>query len=91
MKYEDTTFEQYNQTYAGGIPGKIRIIYLPHSAPATVQKLEPDSKYKASYFDPVTGQSGDLGIIKSDTKGCWEVMHPKNLEHDCVLIIEKLQ
>ncbi|ULQ54129.1 DUF4038 domain-containing protein [Flavihumibacter fluvii] len=53
--------------YAAGIPGEVRIIYMPGhyydwSAPA-IKKLERDIPYQAFLVNPVNGKRYDLGII----------------------------
>ncbi len=53
--------------YAAGIPGKIRVIYIPpkvysHKGPLLMQ-IEEGVTYHAAYYDPVNGQKYDLGAL----------------------------
>jgi hypothetical protein len=53
--------------YAAGIPGKVRMVYIPQHFydwnPPTVKRLEAGADYHAFYFNPVTGRRHDLGIL----------------------------
>jgi hypothetical protein len=57
--------------YATGIPGQVRIIYVPQPRPIRVLNLEPSTNYRAAAFDPQTGKSVDLGHIRPDEKSSW--------------------
>ncbi len=54
--------------YSGGIPGKIRMVYMPRP-PAyqwegfKVYNLEKNIPYKAFFFDPSTGRTFDSGTV----------------------------
>jgi hypothetical protein len=52
-----------------------------------VRDLEPGLSYHASYFDPKTGDIYDLGTIKGDAQGSYQVPKPRILQ-DWVLILE---
>jgi hypothetical protein len=61
--------------YATGIPGQLRIIYIPPgtfteppSAP-TVLNLEPNVRYHAYYWDPSLGIKFDLGAVERPAAG----------------------
>jgi hypothetical protein len=60
-------------SFAAGIPGEVRFIYLPRrniynwSGP-TVKNLEPDVDWHVYYSDPATGRKFDQGTIKSRVK-----------------------
>lgn len=59
--------------YAAGIPGKLRLIYIPprtfSSMPKapTVLKLEKDVRYRAYYWEPSLGIKFDLGTVQRPT------------------------
>lgn len=58
---------KWDLPFAAGIPGEVRVIYIPGhyynwSAP-TVKNLEPDVPYRAFLFDPATGKRYKLGTI----------------------------
>jgi hypothetical protein len=82
---------QHNGPYgpqATGIPGVVRLIYVPQSEPVIVRLLGPRAAYTASYFDPITGTKTALGPIKSDETGSWPCNPPTGNGHDWVLILE---
>jgi hypothetical protein len=71
--------EDYYNYYAAGVSGEFRLVYfykliVPWSAerPRLVQ-LEPDRPYSAWWFDPRTGAEVEVGTIRADTAGAWEV------------------
>jgi len=56
--------------FAAGIPGEVRLIYLPRRnvynwTGPVVKHLERDVPYRAFYFDPVNGKRYDLGTVVS--------------------------
>ena len=79
--------------YAAGIPGELRVIYLPKAlfpapwgAPVTVVGLEPDVRYRATFFDPIEGGTHALSeVTGSDT---WQIPSPPVLQ-DWVLVLER--
>lgn len=81
--------EDYAQGYAAGIPGQVRVLYLPcRWDPYTVKQLEPDTEYHASYFCPGDGSETDLGLIRGDEHGDWQAPQPPVLG-DWVLVLER--
>ncbi len=73
---------------AAGIPGVVRVIYVPRADPVEVRHLGPHSPYDARYFDPVSGMTTGLGEIRSDSDGVWNCPPPAGLDHDWVVILE---
>jgi hypothetical protein len=64
----------FRAPYAAGIPGKARIIYVPHSGlgpanPPTVLNLEPKVRYHAYLWDPSLGIKVDLGVVERPEPG----------------------
>ena len=62
------------ENFAAGIPGQIRVIYIPKRGiykwdGVAVQNLPPGS-YFAFYFDPATGRRFDLGVVTAS--GSWK-------------------
>ncbi|MFO7636322.1 MAG: DUF4038 domain-containing protein [Clostridia bacterium] len=61
--------------YSSGIPGKVRVMFIPFFAGMgwqfTLAGLEPGSLYKAWFFDPLTGDWVDQGTASPDTSGKW--------------------
>src|SRR6478672_10039763 len=54
--------------YSTGIPGKVRIIYVPKSRPVRVSHLEAAAKYRAEAFDPTNGELTDLDAVQPDAQ-----------------------
>jgi hypothetical protein len=88
--------EQYEQPFAAGIPGEVRIIYLYEpiwgqsvgGQGKKVLGIEKDTTYQAFWWDPRTGQEFPLGIVKPDASGAWMIpMEPELF--DWVLVLEK--
>ena len=70
--------EEYNwpiRAFAAGIPGKVRVIYLPlrwyHWDGPLLQALEPSVQYRAAYVEPDTFKRHELGIVEGDAAGEW--------------------
>ncbi len=104
-KYPWSRFETHPEwveegSFAAGIPGEIRIIYLPRrniynwSGP-TVKNLDPSVDWHVYYFDPATGRTFDQGTIKAsakaDDKTAKPVSFKKNVPspQDWVLVLER--
>jgi hypothetical protein len=73
---------------ATGIPGVVRIIYVPESKPITVRNLVRQAPYAASYFDPVTGEQAPAQSVRADAAGLLNYPPPAGASHDWVLILE---
>ena len=76
---------------AVGIPGKLRLLYVPlcWGAP-TVKGIEAGATYRARYFDPCTGEEVDLGAVSPDGQGEWTPPPPPEV-HDWILLMESVQ
>ena len=72
---------------ATGIPGQVRIIYVPDPQAVRVQKLPPNATLEASYFDPIVGIRSSAVRILADEKGVWTGAPPPGCNHDWVLIL----
>jgi hypothetical protein len=85
-KYEWWKFESHPEwtdvkgkgnikAYCAGIPGKLKIVYIPFFAGLswqfTIKGMEPGIKYSAYFFDPLTGDTYDQGTAEADEKGEW--------------------
>jgi hypothetical protein len=60
--------------YAAGIPGELRVIYLPNSwlGSLTVKALETGVRYHAYSLNPSTGEVvNDVGLVDADENGDW--------------------
>lgn len=73
------TAEAYNAPYAAGIPGEVRVIYLPEFpwGPVTLKGLEPGHAYRVSLVNPVTGEETAVGTATGDAGGDWPLQRRK--------------
>ncbi|HXP61357.1 MAG TPA: DUF4038 domain-containing protein [Dongiaceae bacterium] len=76
------------QPQAAGIPGRVRIIYVPENEAVEVRGLDSQAKYAATHFDPVSGAKASLGVIQADHRGVWKCPPPPGQDHDWVLVLE---
>ena len=80
-------------SFAAGISGEIRIIYLPRRniynwKGPTVMKLEADVSYSFFYFDPATGRRFDQGSVKAAASGEYKAPRLPSPQ-DWVLVFER--
>jgi hypothetical protein len=81
--------ENYEQPYAAGIPGKVRVIFIPPAwDPPRVKGLEAGIPYAAYYFNPATGVQRDLGKVEPDIAGTWQAPITPTFA-DWILVLEK--
>jgi len=63
------------RTYAAGIPGECRLIYLPirwyHWDGPLIRHLESGIRYRAAYIEPNNMKRHELGEISGDSEGNW--------------------
>jgi hypothetical protein len=67
--------ENYFMPYAAGIPGELRVIYVPNAwlGSLVVKELEKGVKYHAYTLNPSTGEVvKDIGIVSGDENGEWK-------------------
>ncbi len=70
-----------------GIRDGVRIIYVPQPDSIILRDLETDAVYRASYFDPVSGEESPMKAIAGDKKGRCLCAPPSGTEHDWVLVL----
>ena len=75
---------RWDLPYAAGIPGEVRIIYIPGhyydwTAP-TVKGLERDVPYHAFLFDPARGKRYELGVIVNNGSAKADAQQMKKLK-----------
>ena len=81
--------ENYEHAYAGGIPGEVRVIFIPTAWDAPkVKSLESGVSYRAFYFDPRSGMQHDIGDVAPDSTGTWPAPITPTFA-DWVLVLEK--
>jgi Protein of unknown function (DUF4038) len=92
LKWGEGSYHPKLRTYACGIPGEIRVLYLPlrwyHWDGPIVCQLEPGVKYKVTYIDPATFDKYEQGIAMADAEGRWQGTIVKYL-HDWVVLMER--
>jgi hypothetical protein len=82
--------EDYELPYAAGIPGELRVIFIPLLFdPPKVKSLEAGVAYRAFYFDPSTANQRDLGKVEPDATGTWQAPLTPTFK-DWVLVLEKI-
>lgn len=91
-------FMSYYAPSAAGIPGKVRVIYMPSFTwSLTVKSLEEDLSYHAYLVSPIDGHIVEVGNVTGDANGEWELalgnppwkMMP--IFQDWVLILEAIE
>lgn len=83
--------ENYLAPYAAGIPGEVRVLFLPWFTPAVVVKgIEPATDYRAFLFNPTNGREQDLGAVTPDPNDDWRLpLSAMPLYQDWCLILER--
>lgn len=77
-----------SEPQATGIPGSLRLIYVPEREDIEVRSLRPGAKYAASYFNPVSCAEASLGTIQADASGVWKCHPPLPEDQDWVLVLQ---
>ena len=81
--------KSYTAPYAAGIPGELRIFFIPPMWNQPVLKsLEKDVRYRAFFFNPATGKDVPIGAVTPEESGDWKPpVFP--IYQDWVLVLEK--
>lgn len=85
------TAQEYALPYAAGIPGEVRVAYMPclWNTPR-LQGLEPGLSYRARLVSPVDGREYPLGSAQGDSQGCWSLPRPLfPVYQDWVLVLDR--
>lgn len=89
------TEKNYFAPFAAGIPGEVRVLYVPVSWGApTMKHVELDRGYRAYLFNPADGVETDLGAVKPDANGDWLLPLQKGIHRllpifqDWVIVLE---
>lgn len=82
--------------YAAGIPGRLRILYVPAEQvwalwreTVKLKQLEPDAEYRARFWDPKRGIAHELGIVRGDAGGEYWLPKPPIFQ-DWVIVLERV-
>ena len=88
---DPATQQKWNRPFAAGIPGQVRVLFLPSGVwGVTVKKVEADIPYRAFLFSPVDGSQVDLGSVESDADGNWRPPRSRApIFQDWVLVLER--
>ena len=74
-------------SFAAGIAGKVRVIYVPTPPAIRVAHLERDVNYRAQALNPVNGKTIDLGEVVPDKQSQWMSPKPAIESDDWVLVL----
>ena len=75
------TSADYMRPYAAGIPGELRIIFLPAPGGGVrVTQLDPAIAWRAFFFNPATGKERDLGTVRAAANGEWQMPDPIEIQ-----------
>ncbi|MBN9657242.1 MAG: DUF4038 domain-containing protein [Acidobacteria bacterium] len=78
----------YMRPFAAGIPGELRIVFMPPMwNPPKVRLLESGKAYSALFFNPSDGRVHKLGEVKPSAEGEWPVPNPPTFQ-DWVLVLQ---
>jgi hypothetical protein len=78
--------QPYLTPYAAGVPGGVRVIYLPLPQNVEVKNLKAGAQYRMELFDPASGKSGKLGVGTAGGSGALSVPAPEGAS-DWVLVL----
>jgi len=80
---------KFVQPYAAGIPGELRLFFIPPmwNMPV-VRQLEPKVMYAGMYYNPATAKAHQLGKIVGDETGNWQMPNPPVFQ-DFVLVLTR--
>jgi len=81
--------KSYTAPYIAGIPGELRILFCPPAwTPPVIRALEPEVRYRALFFNPVTGKEIPIGPVLASASGDWQVPIFPVLQ-DWVVVMER--
>ena len=80
---------EFEVPYTAGIPGELRITYVPFPRRVMIRNLETGRDYKASCFNPVTGALSEVGPVRADATGSWTAIPPPGTKTDWVLVLRR--
>jgi hypothetical protein len=80
--------DEFSGPQSAGIPGIVRIIYVPLGEAIQLHHLTSHTVYAATVFDPVSGEKQALIPARTDGQGEWTCPPPAGQDHDWVLILQ---
>lgn len=78
-----------NGPQSAGIPGRLRITYVPYAEAIVQSDLGAGTKWRATHFDPVTGREKKLPHLTAGADGTATVAALPNSDRDWVLLLER--
>ncbi len=80
--------EDVNRPTMAGIPGKLRVAFIPRIwDPPVIKGIEKGAAYDAFYMDPTSGERLEIGAVAPDADGAWQPPVPPEV-HDWVLVMQ---
>jgi hypothetical protein len=76
------------RAFAAGIPGELRIFFLPDGRGPLVKSLESGVSYRAFFWNPVNGKETAIGPVTADAAGSWKCPQTPVFQ-DWVLVLER--
>lgn len=82
--------ENYIAPYAAGVPGRVRVIFLPSGVwGIKVKGIEAGIHYRAFLFNPANGDEQNIGAVEPDENGDWRLPLARSpVYQDWVLVLE---
>lgn len=81
--------EEYDRPFAAGIPGELRVIYVPTIwDPPKLVALESGLRYRGMLFNPRTGEQQSMGEIQGNTAGEYQLPKFPYIQ-DWLIVLEK--
>jgi hypothetical protein len=81
------TADKFLVPYAAGIPGAVRIIYVPVAEPIVLKGLRPRLRVTGQFVDPVSCTLKDATFGDPDESGTLLVPRPSGIDHDWALVL----
>jgi hypothetical protein len=85
------TKENYLLPYAAGIPGELRVVYIPLNMweLPKMMNLEPHVAYEAFWFDLATGKEYPVGKVLPEPNGTYQLPRSKHIDLvDWIFVLE---
>jgi hypothetical protein len=73
---------------SAGIPGQVRLTYVPHAEPVVLRNLGAGAAWRATIFDPASGKESKPTRVTATADGTFACPPPKGSDHDWILILE---
>lgn len=95
-KYGDGPWGKFPQQsavtppFTSGIPGEVRVIYVPHPKPVRVMDLQRDIAWRGEFFNPATGETTPSPKIGLREDGSCVIAPPvQSVAQDWVVVLKR--